>query len=162
MRNSLLLGLLVAVIVLGVDRRDQIKKTVIDYMTPRGIRNNNPGNLRHSGTSWRGMSAQQTDVHFVQFETPEYGIRALGKLLDTYYTRYGLNTVRGIISRYAPSTENDTAAYVETVAKKLSVRPDDVINVIGKKQKLIEAIIEHENGQQPYTVAQIAGGISMA
>lgn len=131
-------------------------------MTPRGIRNNNPGNIRHSGAKWQGMAAQQTDAAFVQFTTPEYGIRALGKLLDTYASKYGINTVRGLIAKYAPSTENDTDSYAKAVAKAIGVTPDTVITISTHKETLIAAIIAHENGQQPYTLAQINNGVSMA
>lgn len=128
----------------------------------RGIRNNNPGNIRHSGARWQGMSAQQTDPAFVQFEAPEYGIRALSKLLDTYSKNYNLRTVRGIIARYAPSSENNTAAYSAAVAKALGVSPDAVIDVQARKAELVQAIIKHENGAQPYSLAQITTGVTMA
>lgn len=49
----------------------------------RGERNNNPGNIRH-GSKWQGLSAEQTDKDFCQFISPEYGIRAIYKLLQTY------------------------------------------------------------------------------
>jgi len=66
------------------------------------VRNNNPANIRRGSTKWQGESAVQTDAAFVQFITPEYGIRALSKVLDTYASKYGLNTVSGIINRFAP------------------------------------------------------------
>lgn len=131
-------------------------------LTPRGIRNNNPGNIRHSASKWQGMAAQQTDPAFVQFIAPEYGIRALAKLLSNYYTRDGLNTVRKIISKYAPSNENDTEAYAQAVAGALGVTPDTVIIVPRHINALVEAIIQHENGQQPYALALINTGTSMA
>ena len=55
----------------------------------RGERNNNPGNIRH-GSKWQGLSAQQTDPSFCQFVSPEYGIRAIYKLLQTYQKKYEL------------------------------------------------------------------------
>lgn len=131
-------------------------------LTPRGIRNNNPGNIRHSSSKWQGMAVQQTDTNFVQFVAPEYGIRALAKLLGNYYTRDGLNTVRQIISKYAPSSENNTDAYASAVARSLGVTPDVVISVPQHMTALVEAIIRHENGQQPYQIAQIQTGVSMA
>ena len=128
----------------------------------RGIGNNNPGNIRHSGSQWQGMAAQQTDAAFVQFDTPEYGIRALSKLLDTYSTKYNLNTVQGIIGRYAPSSENNTTAYASAVARALGVSPDQRIDVQARKADLIAAIIKHENGVQPYALAVIQTGVSLA
>lgn len=139
-----------------------IEQYIMEAIGMRGVRNNNPGNIRHSGTRWQGMSAEQTDPAFVQFITPEYGIRALSKLLDTYSNIYGLRTVRGIISRYAPASENDTAAYANAVARALGVSPDAQIDVQARKAELVQAIIKHENGAQPYSLAQITTGVSMA
>jgi len=127
---------------------------------PRGIRNNNPGNIR-LGDPWQGMSQMQNDKSFVQFDNPLYGIRALNKVLKTYYTRYGLNTVRGIILRWAPPNENDTDAYVQTVASALGVDADQTINVNEYAPALSAAIIKHENGQQPYDVALINQGVAL-
>jgi len=127
---------------------------------PRGIRNNNPGNIRR-GSPWLGRSAMQSDSAFVQFDAPEYGIRALGILLRNYQAVRGLNTVRGIINRYAPPVENDTGSYVNSVANALGVSPDEPINVVANLSRLIPAIIRHENGRQPYTPAQIEAGIAL-
>jgi hypothetical protein len=156
--TQLLIALGASVALLGWTKRQEI----VDMVTPRGIRNNNPGNIRHSGSQWQGMAAQQTDTAFVQFVSPEYGIRALAKLLANYYTRDGLNTVRQIISKYAPSNENNTDAYAQAVARALGVTPDTVISVPQHLAALVEAIIQHENGQQPYQMAQINTGVLMA
>lgn len=134
----------------------------LEVIGMRGIRNNNPGNIRHSGTRWQGMSAEQTDPAFVQFIAPEYGIRALSKLLDTYSNQYGLRTVSGIIGRYAPGHENDTASYISAVSSALGVTPAQEFDVQARKADLVRAIIKHENGLMPYSVAQISGGLSMA
>ncbi|HEY6093821.1 MAG TPA: structural protein [Gallionellaceae bacterium] len=131
-------------------------------LTPRGIRNNNPGNIRLSGTTWQGMAPQQTDGSFIQFISPEYGIRAISKILDSYSTKYNLNTIRGIITRWAPPNENDTDAYVEAVADAVGVDPDVRLEVSRAKPQIIAAIIQHENGQQPYNLAQIDSGVRMA
>ena len=135
---------------------------ILEAIGMRGIRNNNPGNIRHSATRWQGMATQQTDSSFVQFTSAEYGIRALSKLIDTYANNYGLRTVRGIIGRYAPSAENNTGAYVASVSGALGVGPDQVIDVAAQKQQLIQAIIKHENGIQPYSLATISSGVAMA
>ena len=98
----------------------------------RGIRNNNPLNIRRSGDRWDGARAEQTDPSFVQFETPAYGYRAAWKVLQSYYTRFCHRsqpfTVRSIISRWAPPTENDTEAYIMNVLK---------MSGIGGKEKLL-------------------------
>lgn len=118
---------------------------------PRGIRNNNPGNIRRSAIPWEGKVEGQ-DAAFETFATPEHGIRALEKNLTTYQTKHGLNTPREIINRWAPPTENDTGSYVNVVAQALGVGPDDPINVQDPAvmQRLRDAIIKHENGQNPY------------
>lgn len=124
----------------------------------RGIRNNNPGNIR-LGASWQGMAAQQTDGSFIQFRAPEYGIRAMNKILNTYAGR-GLNTVRKIISAWAPPSENNTAAYVAAVAAHIGVSADSVLTM-AHRRALIEAIIKQENGVNPYLASVIDAGIAM-
>jgi len=136
---------------------------------PRGIRNNNPGNIR-PGSRWVGIVGD--DGGYLIFDTPENGIRALGKNLLTYYNRYGLNTVRSIISRWAPPVGKDpvtgkaytqaTESYIAAVARALSVAPDTVIHVPNFLQPLATAIIKHENGMQPYPQSVIAEGIRRA
>lgn len=87
----------------------------------RGLRNNNPLNIRHTADRWKGACIHQTDKSFVQFETMAYGYRAAWKVLDTYCLTFKKErkayTVRNIIERWAPPTENDTEAYIRTVLK---------------------------------------------
>ncbi|NHB92958.1 structural protein [Photorhabdus cinerea] len=120
----------------------------------RGIRNNNPGNIRW-GDYWQGLvpGSQRTDKSFCQFASPEYGIRAIIKILQNYHKKYGINTVSGIISRYAPPNENNTEGYVNRVCKDTGVTCDQAINVFDRAfmAKLIKAIITVENGSQPYS-----------
>ena len=132
-------------------------------MIPRGIRNHNPGNIRH-GDKWQGLSVEQTDSSFCVFDAPEYGIRALAKILLNYERKYGLNTVRKIINRYAPEVENDTASYVASVAGQLGVTADEVIDIndTAVMLVLVKAIIRHENGCQPYDNEVLIKGIRMA
>lgn len=98
----------------------------------RGVRNNNPGNIRYSEHSgWQGRVAykDKKDKAFEEFVSESYGIRALMKLLKNYQNKYELRTVREIVGRYAPSNENDTPRYVRTVCKEMGVAPDDVLDV---------------------------------
>lgn len=85
----------------------------MNQQLPRGIRNNNPGNIRH-GANWLGLNTngQDIDSSFCVFTAPVYGIRALAKVLINYKRIHGLNTVRQIVSRYAPPNENQTTAYI--------------------------------------------------
>ena len=132
-------------------------------MVARGIRNNNPGNIRH-GDKWQGLAAEQTDSSFCVFTSAEYGIRALAKVLLNYEKKYGLNTVKKIINRYAPPNENDTGSYIQSVAGQLGVNPDDVIDINNQAVMLIlvKAIIRHENGEQTYNNETLLKGIKMA
>ncbi len=115
---------------------------------PRGIRNNNPGNLRLSKIRWQGQKPLQFDPDFVEFESPEMGVRALMKTLLTYYRKYGLDTVQAIVNRWAPPHENATDYYAAHVAKILEVKRGDPLNVHSKNtmMKLAKAITVHENG----------------
>jgi len=133
----------------------------MNKLIPRGIRLNNPGNIRH-GQPWRGLSDDQPDKSFAKFKTPEMGIRAAAKVLRTYEKR-GLNTIQKIIGTWAPPNENDTDAYVNAVAKSLGVKPTDTITLTQIILfKLAKAIIRHENGENPYSDEQIMKGVSMA
>lgn len=131
-------------------------------MTSRGIRNNNPGNIR-KGQKWQGLADNQTDNDFLVFSRPEYGIRALCRTLRTYQRKYGLRDVHSIINRFAPPIENDTQSYVHSVCLKLDVKPDTPIDLAEKgiMLNLLKAIIRHENGEQPYTDKQILYGIEL-
>lgn len=99
-------------------------------MLPRGIRNNNPLNIRRSKDQWKGLAEAQTDRAFVQFKSLEYGWRAAFYLLTrTYYHKYRLYTIRTIIRRWAPSNENDTNAYIANVSKLTGIDPDEPIGI---------------------------------
>ena len=97
---------------------------------PRGIRNNNPLNIRRSKDQWKGLRAVQADASFCQFETLEWGWRAAFYLLTrTYYHKYRLYTIRSIVSRWAPASENNTRAYIENVARLTGIDPDEPLGI---------------------------------
>lgn len=132
---------------------------------PRGIRCNNPGNIRHNkANKWQGVSAKQSDKDFVMFESPIWGIRAIARLLIRYHDDYDCNTVFALISRWAPPSENNTRKYAETVAKALGVSAHLPINVQKYEilKPIVKAIIRVENGQQPYSDAQIDEALKLA
>jgi hypothetical protein len=138
--------------------------TGVQYMSnllPRGIRNNNPGNIdRRIGVNWQGMSPDQsTDSRFIVFSAPEWGIRAIARVLNTYAGR-GLNTIEKVISTWAPPKENNTAAYIAAVSSATGIPPNVTI---GPQHipAIIAAIIRHENGVQPYPPETIAKGIEL-
>lgn len=129
----------------------------------RGLRNNNPGNIEASDKNpWEGQTG--SDGRFAKFETPEHGIRALGKNLITYYQKHGLDTVGEIITRWAPPKENKTDAYIKAICEQLGVAADQQIDVTNPRTlaALCAGIVNHENGSQPYTDEQIGSGVSAA
>jgi hypothetical protein len=127
---------------------------------PLGIRNNNPGNIRYNGIDWRGATGRNRG--FVVFVSPEYGIRALTKVLSRYYHVYRLRTIEQIINRYAPTVENNTQAYINSVARRTGFGPTEILPWPEALPLLIDAIIKHENGIQPYDTATIMAGIRKA
>lgn len=140
--------------------------------TPRGIRNFNPGNIRHAqGVRWQGMAAVQTDSAFVQFTAPRWGIRAIARVLITYQDKRlakdgsRIDTVREFVERWAPPSENDTNAYAASVARALGLHPDhegvDVYD-FDVMRLLVTAIIRHENGPGPLPGGQWYGDAIMA
>ena len=125
----------------------------------RGLRNNNPLNIRHSADRWQGARIMQTDKDFVQFKDIKWGFRAAWKILDTYCLTFKKEgkayNVRNIIGRWAPPTENDTDAYVRAVVKLSGLggnenmpRPKHYWNFeeVDKLVRLIRAMVCVENG----------------
>jgi hypothetical protein len=97
---------------------------------PRGIRNNNPLNIRRSKDKWKGMREVQSDAQFCQFESLEWGWRAAFWLLTrTYYHKYRLFTIRAIVTKWAPAIENNTKAYIANVSRLTGIGPDEPIGI---------------------------------
>ena len=125
-------------------------------MIPRGIRNNNPLNIR-IGNKWKGETSENTDGVFEQFTRMEYGIRAAFILLRRYINRYHLNSVQKIVSRWAPRNENHTEKYIEHVCKRMAVFPTTKIAFEDKATmvSLVDAMAIYECGQSiPLEVIQ--------
>ncbi len=122
----------------------------------RGLRNNNPLNIRHSADRWQGAVETQTDKDFVQFQSMAYGYRAAWRILNTYYKKLKERkkhfTVENIIHRWAPPTENDTKAYIRTVLTLTSIGGKENLlppsNASGyyKLSRLLAAMTVMENG----------------
>lgn len=126
----------------------------IGVYVPKGLRNHNPGNLRYvASVQWNGQVGDDGTGYAV-FDTDEHGVRALGHQLQTYAGR-GLTSVTEIISTYAPSNENDTQAYIADVAQRVGVDPNEPLDVYALLPQLVDAIIHHEQGVQPFTAAQL-------
>lgn len=124
----------------------------------RGLRNFNPGNIRLSGTRYRGETASR-DRAFKCFESMAWGYRAMFVLLHTYRKRHGLGTVREMISRYAPPSENFTGAYVDFVAASAGVGADESIDTADREVMLgvVKAMSRIENGVDAVTADVEAG-----
>lgn len=125
-----------------------------DARLPLGLRQHNPGNLRSWGDSSRANG-------FAQFGTDEEGLSAMaGQLLR--YNERGLDTIRKIISTYAPPGENDTGGYVNTISRKLGVNADSALNLKDSStlMSLMAAMIQQEQGRNPFGRAQLEGAVS--
>ncbi len=138
-------------------------------MQSRGFRNNNPGNIDwNAKNKWQGqvgIEATGNPPRFAAFSSPEYGIRALATLLTVYQDRHNRRTIREIIERWAPSNENNTGAYVSQVARHMKVESGSYIVDTHKYEDLrplVEAIITHELGGQPYDARVIDDGLRLA
>ena len=117
-------------------------------MLPRGIRNNNPLNIR-IGSKWVGEVQNPTDSEFEQFSSMVYGLRAGFKLIRRYIERYHLCTVKEILSRWAPTTENNTQTYVSFVCERSGISALETLSFDdeNKMVALVEAMCVFENGQ---------------
>jgi hypothetical protein len=100
------------------------------YGFPRGIRNNNPMNLRISDIPWANKITPSLDPDFEQFKSAFDGIHAGALNVCNYQRLHGLSTIKEIISRYAPSTENDTDAYISAICKYLDIGPEDPVDLL--------------------------------
>lgn len=133
------------------------------YNMTRGLRNNNPGNIRYDGTTWLGLASPPSDGTFCVFTSVEYGIRAMATILENYVAIDGVpSTVTDLITRWAPPAENDTASYIAAVDRNLGLIPgNDAIDLSVSMPGLVSAMIEHENGVNPYSASTLAQGIAM-
>jgi hypothetical protein len=138
---------------------------------PRGIRNRNPGNVKRSSSNWLGKVpfSQSTDPTFEQFVEPKYGLRVIAYLLLKYQRDKGKRTVRALISEpggWAPSnTDKNPAAYSTFVANAIGVPETAFIDLFARDALLagmVKAIVQFENGQQPYGSSVINEAIALA
>lgn len=136
-----------------------------DPRQSRGFRNRNPGNIDYvPANRWQGQVGKEPGGRFAQFNSHENGIRALAMLLTTYQDRHGLRSIRTVINRWAPPGENVTSAYVSHVAALTGKTPDASLDLhdYADLRPLVEAIITHELGGQPYDGAVIDRGLALA
>lgn len=130
---------------------------------PRGIRNNNPLNIRENDLNdddWVGELSYEVDESFEEFESPLMGFRAAAKVLKNYKVLYGLNTIKKIISRWAPSSENNTQSYIDSVSNQTGIGANEILND-ADYISLIKAMVVHENGKNPYDDKVIIDGFNL-
>ena len=125
---------------------------------PRGLRNNNPGNIRKNSDVFQGEKTS-SDKEFKQFKSMAYGYRAIFKILSNYYRNYKLDTIRKIIGRWAPENENNTNAYIKAVSDYAGISADDPINVNDREQmtRIVAGMSKVENGREADMPDVIAG-----
>ena len=125
----------------------------------RGLTNCNPGNIRQSKTRYKGERRPSRDSEFKEFESMAYGYRAMFVLLDTYSRRYGLCTIRQMLNRYAPPSENFTEGYIRFVSAKTGIAPDEIVNSRAARDMvpIVAAMSQIENGT-PAVVADVHRG----
>ena len=129
--------------------------------TPRGLRNNNPLNIEKTkgGNPWQGEVVPSKDSRFAQFTSMACGYRAAFKLLNNYQRNYGLDTIRKMISRWAPSNENHTEAYVKAVSDRSGVPADGRITTTNHDVMvpMVAAMSFVENGVEA-NIADVEAG----
>lgn len=131
-----------------------------DTSLPRGYRNNNPLNIRkNAANAWKGKVVPGTDPLFEQFITMAYGYRAALYLLRKYIGQ-GHNTIRKIINKWAPPSENNTSSYVANVASRSGIGADTILSRTDQQSlcKIAWAMAWSENGKAPATMDDIYAG----
>lgn len=127
---------------------------------PLGLRQRNPGNIR-PGAGFIGESGDGEG--YATFGSDDEGLRAIQKLLMTYGDKYDIKTLRQLANRYAPPSDNNpTGNYIDFLSDKTGIGPDDEINLAESGSSIIPAIVGFEQGQQPYSQAQIDRAIRSA
>jgi hypothetical protein len=119
---------------------------------------NNPGNIRNSGgVKFLGENSMPGDT-FKSFKTLDYGIRAMYVILNSYYSKYGLNTISDIINRWAPPSDNNpTTAYVGYVADKTGIDPLAVVTPSVHFPLMVSAMSKMEG--RTLVTADVAGSV---
>ena len=127
----------------------------------RGLKNNNPLNIRKSKDVFLGENPQSTDVAFKQFTSVAYGYRAAFVTLGTYLSR-GLNTIEKIVKTWAPPNENSTESYIQHVVTRSGVPRNKVLtNTSGKDYIAIVAAMSWSENGVPAVMADVQAGFKL-
>lgn len=125
----------------------------------RGYRNNNPLNMRHDNDRWQGEVVPSQDGAFKQFETMAWGYRAAFKLLHNYQKNNGCRILSDFINRWAPPSENNTSAYVSTVAKRAGLSDVSQIDTLdGDTMRAVVSAMSYVENGIPADEADVAAG----
>lgn len=126
---------------------------------PRGLRNNNPGNIRINSDLFQGEVKPSSDKEFKQFETMAYGYRAIFRILKNYHNNYKLDTIRKMITRWAPPKENHTEKYIQFVSDYAGIPADDSIDINNREMmiRIVAGMSKMENGREADMSDVIAG-----
>jgi hypothetical protein len=124
----------------------------------RGLRNNNPGNIRRNSDVFQGEINPSRDKDFKQFKTMAHGYRAMFKILSNYYRNYKLDTIRKMISRWAPENENNTNAYIKAVSDYAGIPANDQISFDREQMiRIVAGMSKVENGREAVMSDIVAG-----
>lgn len=120
----------------------------VDTDMTRGLKNNNPLNIRKNNTKWHGLAKEQTDKSFFVFAAPEWGYRAALRTLQNYNRVHGLTSIRQWVNRWAPPCENPTDNYLEFVCEKVGMPADTEPRITNKVVmcSIVAAMSHFENG----------------
>lgn len=147
----------------GIDNTPNVGASVVTGLPsnlPRGIRNRNPGNIKFSkGNNWLGQMGKDSGG-FVVFDTPAHGLRAMARLIKTYITSHGLNTISSISRRWSPDPIGLSGAYAAGVSKFSGVPATRIIlpTDYDTIAAVMKGMIAQENGAayiNQYTAADL-------
>ncbi|EGQ8484468.1 structural protein [Vibrio parahaemolyticus] len=160
MARKLIITIIAVILIFSLYQGQKIMKSQLN----RGIRINNPLNIRISGNAWTGKVTPSKDKAFETFSDSKYGFRAAAKLIRNYQNLYGLNTLSGIIHRWAPASDNnDTDNYIQFVAGKLGVNRNAPLNLYDDAfmARLVHTMSIMEVGRY-YSLSDAAEGVALA
>lgn len=132
-------------------------------MSARGLRNNNPGNIRKSKDLFLGEIRPSADKSFKQFENMAYGYRAMFRILGNYVRHYKLDTLEKMITRWAPPKENNTKNYINSVSEWSGVDKDSKVWIDNRQQMcaIVAAMSRMENGVKA-NMSEVEQGFDLA
>ncbi len=141
----------------GLGTPPKVDDKVLNTMGYKGC---NPLNIRATTDKWQGAIGQNEKGYLI-FSSPVDGIRAAAKVLKNYDSKYGINTIEEIVSRFAPASENPTGEYIQNVVKATGYKAQEKLDLKNPEvmQKLIQAMMNQEIGGVAYSEETISAGV---